>query len=314
MIWLIDLLHELDALMLKQLTSEAIPRALCGPVLVDNRNIPRYWATIWALLDNADLAESTQIAKLRAVDELYEHYDAQHQQGALDLAISRIDDEALAEALESWFVTLSNQPKATQSTEFRWKTGVAFITSIRRWLSGGSPESPAMSNARSRWTNLAQLYRNLHVPKPKRTGQIRALPSNVIEALYHVLDPSSRDNPFERPRAKWNAYVAFVLLLHQGLRRGELLLLPADAIKESYDSKKRERRYWAHVRDNPYEDNYLDPRYSKPSVKTQHSIRTVPVSKTIATIVDAYTSNYRGKPNHSFLLNSQKIFLFLMRH
>jgi DNA-binding transcriptional LysR family regulator len=41
------------------------------------------------------------------------------------------------------------------------------------------------------------------------------------------------------------------------------------------------------------------------SIKTDNSIRQIPVSATTAGVIDAYTQNYRGRPRHSFLLSSQ---------
>jgi integrase len=91
--------------------------------------------------------------------------------------------------------------------------------------------------------------------------------------------------------------VCFILMLHQGLRRGELLILPVDAIRNSKD------RSWITVKFNQYED---DPRYSAPSIKNDTSVRQLPVSNTIASVVQEYAANYRGRVDHTFLLNSQK--------
>jgi hypothetical protein len=77
-----------------------------------------------------------------------------------------------------------------------------------------------------------------------------------------------------------------MLMLHQGLRRGELLLLTADAIKNGFDHRQQRTRYWLNVQDNPYEGSDVDPRHSRPSVKTAHSIRQIPISDSIAAIVD----------------------------
>ena len=84
--------------------------------------------------------------------------------------------------------------------------------------------------------------------KRRRTQEIiRSLPAAVIEALYEMLDPALPTNPFRNEAAKWRVFILFVVLLHQGLRRGELLLLPADAVKEEYDNKFGRRRYWLNV-------------------------------------------------------------------
>jgi integrase len=120
-----------------------------------------------------------------------------------------------------------------------------------------------------------------------------------------MLDPESPQNPFGRDRTRWSVFVAFVLMLHQGLRRGEVLLLPADAVKSAYDHRQQRTRHWLNVQENEYGDTEVDCRYSKPSIKNVHSIRQVPVSELTASVVQGYVENYRGRPDHSFLLNSQ---------
>ncbi len=119
-----------------------------------------------------------------------------------------------------------------------------------------------------------------------------------------MLDPESSINPFRGIVSRWRVYMIFMLLLHQGLRRGELLNFPVDVIKSGFDRNRQQPRYWMTVQYNEYEDD--DPRYSKPSIKNAPSFRPIPVSKPIALLVQEYVTNYRGKPDHSFLLNSQK--------
>ncbi|WP_312992986.1 tyrosine-type recombinase/integrase [Achromobacter animicus] len=94
-------------------------------------------------------------------------------------------------------------------------------------------------------------------------------------------------------------------MLHQGLRRGEVLLLPVDAIKSAYDIGTQKTRHWLNVQANEREHSAVDPRYSRPSIKTAHAIRQVPVSDLTANLVQAYAENYRRHPSHSYLLNSQ---------
>ena len=94
-------------------------------------------------------------------------------------------------------------------------------------------------------------------------------------------------------------------MLHQGLRRGEMLLLPANVIKSEYDHKQQRTRHWLSVRESKYAESDPDPRYSRPQIKTVHSRRQVPVSELTATLVQSYAENYRGRPKHSYLLNAQ---------
>jgi hypothetical protein len=76
-----------------------------------------------------------------------------------------------------------------------------------------------------------------------------------------------------------------------------------DVIKNSFDRSLNKDRFWINVKYNEYED---DPRYSKSGIKNALSIRQLPISSTIALIVQEYTANYRGRVGHSFLINSQK--------
>jgi integrase len=155
----------------------------------------------------------------------------------------------------------------------------------------------------ARLNRLGMLYQQLHIGKKRSQDILRALPAVVIEALYEMLDPTASHNPFRGEKSKWRAFVTFIALLHQGLRRGELLILSANAIKHSFDVRLGRERYWLSVTHSPDQD--CDSRYSTPSIKTENSIRQLPVSETTARIVQEYVENFRGKPAHSFLMNSQ---------
>lgn len=274
-------------------------------MLVDNTGIPRYWSAIWSATSIAQLASSTLTQKLRYVENLYQHADNLIGANALDDALSGFNDEALAAILESWFISIRNQPAVTSADENRWQTGLGFVTDVITWLSRTGSADDRLRNIEQRLHRLSSLYSQLHVRKSASAGAVRSLPASTVEALYILLDPECPQNPFLRTKTRWRVYVAFVLMLHQGLRRGEVLLLPADAVKSAYDPKQKRTRYWLNVQENEYDDDDSDPRYSKPSIKTVHSVRQVPVSQLTATVVETYVGNYRGRPDHPFLLNAQ---------
>jgi integrase len=162
-----------------------------------------------------------------------------------------------------------------------------------------------MRHIDERLQRLSILYKQLHVKKARSIESIRSLPATTVEAMYEILDPESKSNPFPRFKTRWRVFVCFILMLHQGLRRGEVLLLPADCIKSGFDAKQNRVRFWINVQENRYEEAASDPRYSKPGIKTAASIRQIPVNSVTASIVETYVNNYRGRPQHSFLLNSQ---------
>jgi integrase len=160
-----------------------------------------------------------------------------------------------------------------------------------------------LDSLRDRLLNVQLLNSHLHVGKRRRPERIRSLPAEVVEALYEMLDPESPSNPFVNSASRWRVYTIFMLLLHQGLRRGELLSFPVDVIKSAFDRKQQRIRYWMDVRYNQYENE--DPRYSTPGIKNASSIRQIPVSKPTALLVQEYVMNYRGKQDHSFLISSR---------
>lgn len=291
---------------LSLLTDPRVPSPLRGPLLVDDRRLPRYWSNVWLLMSGADLASSSQIKRLRYVESLYAHADRLFGRNSLDDALGSLDDIRLAEILESWFVSIRNQAFISSADESRWRTGFSFVSSIVTWLSKTTLPTDRLKAIEARLHRLSNLYGQLHVRRPRTTSRVRSLPSVVVGALYEVLDPSSVNNPFPRMHVRWLAFMAFLLMLHQGLRRGELLLLTADVVKSGFDKKQQRSRYWLNVQESNYSDEDDDPRYSRPSIKTASSVRQLPVSDVMAGLVQVYVENYRGKPNHAFLLNTQR--------
>ncbi len=286
--------------------SDTIPPALHGPALVDHQGLPRYWATVWLIICSGGWSESTTIKKLRYIESLYCHSDELIGNGSLDIALGSMNEQQLSRVLESWFVSISNRSSRSQADEARWQEGLSFVSTIVSWISKHDHSQIRLQKIETHLHRLSYLYRQLHLPKRRYVPVVRSLPANVVQHLYELLEPESPQNPFARQATRWRVYVSFILMLHQGLRRGELLLLPADAIKAGFDKKHNKMRFWLNVQNNPYEDNANDPRYSRPGIKTAQSIRQIPVSEPVANIVQSYVDNYRGKPSHSYLLNSQK--------
>ncbi len=290
--------------MLKHVWHASVPLALTEPTLFDRSGLPRYWAAVWSLYLAGDLAEATRRKQLGYVEALYRFADNQRGDGALDDAIGRVDIDALGGILEAYFISLRNRPTVNASMQLQWHTAYRFLSETILRLSKSDMPVSRLHSIQARLHRLELLYAQLRVGRRRSQDVLRALPAVVVEGLYEMLDPASATNPFRNDTSRWRAFIAFVLLLHQGLRRGELLILTADAIKHSFDSRLGRERYWLSVVENPYEET--DRRYSTPSIKTAHSIRQLPVSEVTAKLVHGYVSNYRGKAPHSFLLNSQR--------
>lgn len=291
--------------MFTELWDAGLPRSLRSALLVDQCNLPRYWSTVWSVMNLSALADTTRVKKLRHIERLYCHADQLRGPGALDDALGAIDHVALAEILESWFVTIHNQPEITGTDELRWKTGLEFVVNTITLLSKSQPANRKLPAIEQRLHQLNLLYGQLHIRPRRSVETVRSLPASVVQALYDVLDPESSNNPFKQARTRWRVYVIFILMLHQGLRRGEVLLLATDSVKSAFDRKQGRQRHWLNVQENPYDKEVVDTRHSRPSIKTETSIRQIPVSDLVAGIIQTYTDNFRGKPEHPFLLNSQ---------
>jgi integrase len=288
--------------MLAQVRSSVFP-PISGPVLVDGMGVPRYWAAVWASFLPGDLAPSTLGKKLGHLESFYQHADEALGVGKLDDALAELDVEVICSALEAYFLTLRSR-SLTAASEDRWQGALQFVTETAQRLTRGSLTQEHQHTLTGRLMRIELLNAHLHVGRRRRPERIRSLPSEIVEALYEMLDPESSSNPFRGVASRWRVYAIFMLLLHQGLRRGELLSFPVDVIKSGFDRNRQQVRYWMTVRNNEYEDG--DPRYSKPSIKNAQSVRPIPVSKTTALLIQEYATNYRGRPEHSFLINSQK--------
>ena len=195
--------------MITQLVGPQVPPSLSGPVLIDRHGLPRYWATVWSAAVTGALADSTHIKKLRYVDNLYQHADQLYGDGALDDALGTLNAVALAEILESWFISIRNQATTTEADETRWQMGLSFVTSVVSWIAK-SETHRTLRQVESRLHQLSVLYSQFRVKKRNTPEMIRSLPASTVEVLYQILDPESNDNPFYRVQTRWRVYVAFI--------------------------------------------------------------------------------------------------------
>jgi len=247
--------------MFTRLTLTDLPAPLRGPVIVDDLGRPRFWAVAWSVLALNDTAPATKEKRLRYLESLYAHSDRKFGLGSLDSSLSLLDMDRLSRILETWFISIANQPKQSSSDEARWQTGYEFVKFVVSWKVRSPVSNVHLKGLQSSLDRLTHLYKQLRVQKPRQADRVRSLPANIVQSLYEHLDPSSKANPFTRNHTRWLVYASFILLLHQGLRRGELLLLPLDAIKSGFDSERNQERFWINIQSNPYEDEDSDPRF-----------------------------------------------------
>lgn len=272
-----------------------------GHVLTDETGWPRFWSTAWSLLAGAGLAPATLKKRLLHIDDFYTHVESTLPRTHLDDALNTLEFAQVENLLESYFISLRNVSKVSSTIGERWRTNLNFCRDISERLSRSDATGSRFADITVRLERLDRLYGQLRPPRPQTVTFVRALPAAVLEELYSNVIPGADKNPFANPTTQWRVYAAFLLLLHQGLRRGEILILPANFIKHERSSKGLQ--YWLNVQAT---SENSDGRYSTPSIKTVSSIRQIPVSAATAEALMVYAENYRGKQNHPYFLSSAK--------
>ena len=157
------------------------PVALHGPLLTDQSGLPRYWSAIWSVVSSGQLAASTHTKKLRYIEDLFAHADHLLGKHALDDALGSLNETALAEILESWFVSIRNRSTLTRSDEKRWQTGLSFVTSTVTWLSTSGTSNDRLRGSNSEFIGSQRFTiscTSTKAPRPKSFVHCRRLRSN----------------------------------------------------------------------------------------------------------------------------------------
>jgi integrase len=284
------------------ISDPGVPPSLHGPVLLDGSGRLRYWAAVDSFLTLGDL--STVAARLAGIERLYAYAEGLWVRDSLDAIIARQDLGRVHDLLHGFFARLRNGGlRNGHPSERAWLSARRFaVTVCSRLAQSSGPRR--LRQVRDALDGLAQLDHHLAVGRRKRTQRPRALPAAVIEDLYELAAPASSRNPFRTDALRWRNYVIVLLLLHQGLRRGELLQLPVDAVKDDFDKRLGRRRIWLNVSQNPYERT--DPRRAVPYLKNDLATRQIPISAPLADAIEAYVVNFRGKQSRSYLFSSQE--------
>ena len=270
--------------------------------MVDSLSIPRFWATVWADVLKANMGLTTRGHHLYAVERFYKTTDRHFGPGALDRMLSELDMQSLESALSGFLASLRNDGNLRGvNNNQAWDSAKSFVGDTIRHLSAASADD--YSDAHSRLLRLDRLYSQISPARPKPPAAIRALPPVVVEDIYQIVSPTSARNPFRTKALQWRNYLMFLLMLHLGLRRGEIAILPADAIKSDFDIATGNERFWLNILESPYEDE--DTRFNSPSLKTAYSRRQLPLTKEIVLVADIFLANYRHGARHGYLFGSQ---------
>lgn len=275
-----------------------VPRALRGPYPADSLGSPRYCGTIYVDVLQGHLAESTRELTVAAIQDLYRVAESQIRAIDLDevLISGRMDE--LEAVLTGCLVRLRNNSRpGSIAAERKWKRCLRFVTTILLHVGADLPRE----HLRARMLRLEGLYSQLSPVRTRGASAIRALPALVVEELYEILSPHSALNPYRLEGHRWRNFLMFLLLLHLGVRAGELLALRVESLRSEFDPKSGANIFWLDIADG---DDPADRRVRKPRLKNTAAVRQLPVSTEIASLIDAYVANWRGDRAHGLLFGS----------
>lgn len=285
--------------MMIQLRNKMIPQSLTGHMLVDANKLPRVFA-LAHMMTWGSISDSTKTARLRAIDRAYYAFERRTNEDCLDGLLGRQEIQRITDTLEGWYFELNGCAQDQRISNRRiWKWAVEFITAS---LEASSPARALDSRDYQRILTRLRAFKRMKLGKGPRTFRPRSLPESVIDEIFSIMDPTSKTNPFRTAAIAFRNYVILLTAYELGLRRGELAMLPVDAIKEQFDSKMGQRRQWVTIDYNPYEE---DGRSTIPSLKTKTSKRILPVSFGLFQMITTYRNDFRGRPTHSFLYSSR---------
>jgi integrase len=236
-----------------------------------------------------------------AVEGFYRFVEERLGQDRLDDLIADLDSVRLPRLVEAYFGHLRNaQAETGKSKAAAWNSVSSFLAACVEAISKSRGE--ARPSDRELLARLRQLGGSLRVGRKKRRQTIRALPAEVVEDLWDIMQPESPRNPFrDSPSLRFRNFLILLLLLYVGLRRSEATILAVDAAHSDFLGAKE--HHWLDVRFNPYEED--DGRSLPPSLKNEWAVRQIPLAEPVAVAIDRYIRNYRGRQPHTFLLASQ---------
>ena len=135
---------------------------------------------------------------------------------------------------------------------------------------------------------IAEMKKGLDSRRPSgkgrnQLGKEKGLSQEQESALLEVVQPHAERNPFEDEAIQVRNQLANLLLLHLGIRSGELLSIKVKDIDWSNNQIVIARRA----------DDKKDPRIKQPTAKTLD--RRLPLKDTLVQAIHKYVTHYRRK-------------------
>lgn len=200
-------------------------------------------------------------------------------------------------SLDSKVVSISRHVKRSEgvcsATQYARLTAIA---NYLEWLSLTLVKNPTSAFSENVKTMVSQI-RARRPRKKGRNTKDRSIDDQQIDLLLEVIRPDSEHNPFDGKVQVRNRLI-IILLLHLGIRRGELLNIRVQDINFNKNQLAIVRR----------PDDKDDFRVDAPHVKTQG--RILPLSDALAKELHIYISEDRrsvpGAGKHGYLLVTHK--------
>jgi len=246
----------------------SVPTSLRGWIVCDHALRPRFWPTIWSDAIKSNWALSTKLNSLHAINRLYETADELIGPGAFDTALTKGQFEIIRSVLSAHFQRLRNLAYQNDSNYSKsWNYAYQFVNDILLQTSIASLETE-WAVMRMELDRMIRLFGQLTPRRARAPKPIRSLSAQVLIELYEIFDPNSARNPFKTQRIKYRNFLIFLMLLHLGLRRGEILILASNSLQDEFDLTQNRQRFWLHV--STLEDDLIqDPRAHPPKFKNE---------------------------------------------
>ncbi len=129
----------------------------------------------------------------------------------------------ISQALEGFMIQLQNEAvQIGVDRSSTWQSVLSFIKSTLERLAYTDTTVNQFERVHASLLRLNRLFGSLRPIKKRHPSKLRALPSVVVEEVYDLIKPDSPKNPFRGLKNQWRNFLLTILLLHQGLRRGEV--------------------------------------------------------------------------------------------
>ena len=249
-------------------------------MLVDaETGLPLWWPMLYVTTQMRNVGQSvaTMEAALRAIDRLL----AYTQEYGIDLEDRILTRQYLAlnevEALCDWMQRAVDRKRPGSPLCIRQRADtvskphhygrLSRIASYLEWLTAAVLGNRRTGNDDKTIARMVKAIRRRRPSRPHKPHSDRGLSDEQRARLLEIVEPAHPENPWQDPKAAERNALAVLMLLHLGMRRGELLGVQVADIDWQAQTLSIERRA----------DEPDDPRKRQPRTKTEpHKVNLFP--------------------------------------